>query len=105
MSNTTDINDYLVYAIRLEQNGRWSLLNRRYAILETIASFDPARVPSLPAKINDQTGLAEFWFYDDSTIPDRSKANLARFEAVLTKAFSGDLPRSARIALARAAKS
>jgi hypothetical protein len=96
-----EVKDFLLYAIRQEWDGTWSLLNRKHAVLETIADFAPTE--GLFTKTNARTGKPEVWFYSDDIpargSPHRSKENLARYAAVLNKAFAGELPRSARIAL------
>jgi hypothetical protein len=103
MTILTKINDHLLYAIRQETDGQWALLNRRYAILETVSSFDLTTTRGLFTKANDQTGGPEVWLYGDANIPYRSTENLARYEAVLGQVFSGNLPHCASTALVKAA--
>ena len=103
MSILADLNNHLLYAIRQEADGQWSLLNRNYAILETVSSFDLTTTGGLFTKRNDQTGGPEVWFYGDANIPYRSTENLARYEAVLGQVFSGNLPHYASTALVKAA--
>lgn len=81
-----DPSTQIIYSIREESDGTYSLLNRSYLLIEKIDTLDKLSLELLNGE-ECFTGGKEYWLYDDSCEPSVSMENLEKYVAVLKQTF------------------